>query len=39
MLPGAGIIALTQLNGNTYRQAVIAIGAEDLVRKEALSLT
>jgi hypothetical protein len=34
MLPGTGIIALTLLSGNSYRQAAIVIGAEDLVRKE-----
>ena len=33
MLPGVGIIALTLLNDNAYRQAALAAGADDLVRK------
>jgi DNA-binding NarL/FixJ family response regulator len=36
MLPGAGLIALTLLEGTTYRQAALAAGADDLVRKAEL---
>jgi DNA-binding NarL/FixJ family response regulator len=36
MLPGVGIIALTLLEGNAYRQAALAAGADDLVRKAEL---
>jgi CheY-like chemotaxis protein len=35
-LPGVGIIALTLLEGNAYRQAAMAAGADDLVRKAEL---
>jgi DNA-binding NarL/FixJ family response regulator len=35
VLPDVGIIALT-LEGDTYRQAALAAGADDLVRKAAL---
>lgn len=37
MLPGVGIIALTLLEGNAYRQAVLAAGADDLVHKAELT--
>jgi CheY-like chemotaxis protein len=37
MLPGVGIIALTLLKGNAYRQAALAAGADDLVRKTELA--
>jgi two-component system invasion response regulator UvrY len=37
VLPGVGIIALTLLEGNAYRQAVMAAGADDLVRKAELT--
>jgi two-component system response regulator NreC len=37
VLPGVGIIALTLLEGNTYRQAAMAAGADDLVRKAELA--
>lgn len=37
MLPGVGIIALTLLEGNAYRQAAMAAGADDLVRKTELT--
>ena len=37
VLPGVGIIALTLLNDNAYRQAAMAAGADDLVRKVALT--
>jgi two-component system NarL family response regulator len=33
VLPDVGIIALTLLKGNAYRQAALAAGADDLVRK------
>jgi two-component system NarL family response regulator len=36
VLPGAGIIALSLLEGNAYRQAALAAGADDLVRKAEL---
>jgi CheY-like chemotaxis protein len=36
MLLGVGIIALTLLAGNAYRQAAMAAGADDLVRKAEL---
>jgi two-component system response regulator NreC len=36
VLPGVGIIALTLLEGNAYRQAALAAGADDLVRKAEL---
>ncbi len=36
ILPGVGIIALTLLEGNAYRQAALAAGADDLVRKAQL---
>ena len=36
MLPDVGIIALTLLEGNVYRQAALAAGADDLVRKAEL---
>jgi DNA-binding NarL/FixJ family response regulator len=35
-LPQAGIIALTLLDTNDYREAVLAAGADDLVSKAAL---
>jgi DNA-binding NarL/FixJ family response regulator len=37
MLPGVGIIALTLLEGNAYRQAAMAAGADDLTRKAQLT--
>jgi DNA-binding NarL/FixJ family response regulator len=37
VLPGVGIIALTLLEGNTYRQAALAAGADDLVPKAELT--
>ena len=36
VLPGVGIIALTLLEGNAYRQAAMAAGADDLVHKAEL---
>jgi DNA-binding NarL/FixJ family response regulator len=36
ILPGVGIIALTLLNDNAYRQATLAAGADDIVRKAEL---
>lgn len=36
MLPSVGITALTPLEGNAYRQAATAVGADDLVRKAEL---
>lgn len=36
ILPGVGIIALTLLKGNAYRQAALAAGADDFVRKAEL---
>jgi CheY-like chemotaxis protein len=36
MLPGVGIIALTLLEGNAYRQAAMAAGADDVVLKAEL---
>ena len=36
MLPGVGIIALTLLEGNAYRQAAMAAGADDIVPKAQL---
>ena len=35
-LPGVGIIAMTLLEGTAYRQAALAAGADDLVRKAEL---
>jgi DNA-binding NarL/FixJ family response regulator len=35
-LPGVGIIALTLLEGNAYRQAALAAGADDLIQKAKL---
>ena len=37
VLPGVGIIALTLLDDNVYRQAALAAGADDLVRKAELT--
>jgi two-component system NarL family response regulator len=37
MLPDVGIIALTLLEGNAYWQAVMAAGADDVVRKAELT--
>jgi CheY-like chemotaxis protein len=37
MLPDVGIIALTLLKGNAYRQAAMAAGADDVVRKAELT--
>ena len=37
VLPGVGIIALTLLEGNAYRQAAMVAGADDLVRKAELT--
>jgi two-component system response regulator DesR len=37
MLPGVGIIALTLLDDNVYRQAALVAGADDLVRKAELT--
>jgi two-component system NarL family response regulator len=37
ILPGVGIIALTLLEGNAYRQAALAAGADDLVPKAELT--
>ena len=37
VLPGVGIIALTLLEGNAYRQAALAAGADDLVPKAELT--
>jgi DNA-binding NarL/FixJ family response regulator len=37
VLPGVGIIALTLLEGNAYRQAVMAAGADELVPKAELT--
>jgi len=36
VLPDGGIIALTLLEGNAYRQAALVAGADDLVRKAEL---
>jgi DNA-binding response OmpR family regulator len=36
VLPGVGIIVLTLLEGNAYRQAALAAGADDAVRKAEL---
>ena len=36
MLPAAGIIALTLLDSDSYRQAALAAGANDLVSKASL---
>ena len=36
MLPDVGIIALTLLDNNSYRQAALAAGADDLVPKAEL---
>ena len=35
-LPGVGIVALTLLAGNAYRQAALTVGADDLVCKTEL---
>jgi DNA-binding response OmpR family regulator len=37
VLPDVGIIALAMLKGNAYRQAALAAGADDVVRKAALT--
>jgi DNA-binding NarL/FixJ family response regulator len=37
MLPGVGIIALTLLEGNAYRQAALAAGADDVVPKAGVT--
>jgi DNA-binding NarL/FixJ family response regulator len=37
MLLGVGIVALTLLEGNAYRQTVMAAGADDVVRKAVLT--
>jgi DNA-binding NarL/FixJ family response regulator len=37
LLPGVGIIALTLLEGNAFRQAAIGAGADELVRKAELT--
>jgi DNA-binding NarL/FixJ family response regulator len=37
VLPGAGIIALTVLDANGYREAALAAGADDFVAKADLS--
>ena len=37
ILPGVGIITLTLLKDNAYRQAALAAGADDLVRKAELT--
>jgi DNA-binding NarL/FixJ family response regulator len=37
VLPDVGIIALTLLEGNAYRQAALAAGADELVRKAELT--
>jgi DNA-binding NarL/FixJ family response regulator len=37
ILPGVGIIALTLLEGNAYRRAALAAGADDLVPKAELT--
>jgi DNA-binding NarL/FixJ family response regulator len=37
MLPDVGIIALTLLEGNAYRQAAMAAGADELVPKAELT--
>jgi len=37
VLPGVGTIALTLLEGNAYRQAALAAGADDIVRKAELT--
>jgi len=37
ILPDVGIIALTLLEGNAYRQAALAAGAGDVVRKAELT--
>jgi len=36
VLPGVGIVALTLLEGNAYRQTAMAAGADDLVHKAEL---
>lgn len=36
VLAGVGIVALTMLEGDAYRQAVLAAGADDLVSKAEL---
>jgi DNA-binding NarL/FixJ family response regulator len=36
VLPAVGIIALTLLEGDAYRQAVMAAGADDVVPKAKL---
>jgi DNA-binding NarL/FixJ family response regulator len=37
VIPGVGIIVLTLLEGNAYRQAAMAAGADDLVHKAKLT--
>ncbi len=37
VLPSVGIIALTLLNDNAYRQVALAAGADDLVHKAELA--
>ena len=37
MIPAVGIIALTTCDGVVYRRAVIAAGADDLVRRAVLT--
>jgi DNA-binding NarL/FixJ family response regulator len=37
VLPGAGIIVLTLLEGAAHRKAAMATGADDVVRKAALT--
>jgi DNA-binding NarL/FixJ family response regulator len=37
VLPGVGIIALTLLEGNAYRQTALAAGVDDLVCKAELT--
>jgi hypothetical protein len=36
-MPGVGIIALTLLNGNAYRQVALAAGADNVVLKAELT--
>jgi DNA-binding NarL/FixJ family response regulator len=36
VLPDVGIVALTLLEGDAYRQAALAAGADDLVAKAEL---
>jgi CheY-like chemotaxis protein len=37
VLPGVGIIVLTLLEGAAHRKAAMATGADDVVRKAALT--